>query len=129
MDEPDSTDPLSALPRGTRLAEFELLRVLGIGGFGNGYLDLDHAPERVVAARPAPRPAPPTQCGPVHAAPVLLQTRSLRPGKRCEGRVLVALSARIGRIARICAAEPGLRAHADCVPQRREAEQRPEGSR
>ncbi len=43
--------PPSALPVGTRLGEFELLRVLGIGGFGIVYLALDHALEREVAVK------------------------------------------------------------------------------
>lgn len=72
------------------------------------------------AARNAPQPVarPAERDG----EPVLLQTRSLSPTERCEGRVLVALSA---CIARVCAAEPGLRNHADCVRQRRDGEQRP----
>jgi len=76
------------------------------------------------AARNAPQPVvrPAERDG----EPVLLQTRSLSPSERCEGRVLMALSA---CIARICAAEPGLRNHADCVRLRREADQRPDGSR
>jgi len=48
---PPGTDPPSALPRGTRLGEFELLRVLGIGGFGIVYLAFDHALEREVAVK------------------------------------------------------------------------------
>jgi len=44
-------DPPSALPRGTRLGEFELLRVLGVGGFGIVYLAFDHALEREVAVK------------------------------------------------------------------------------
>jgi serine/threonine protein kinase len=44
-------DPPSALPRGTRLGEFELRRVLGIGGFGIVYLAFDHALEREVAVK------------------------------------------------------------------------------
>lgn len=51
MAAPHPPDPPSALPRGTRLAEFELLRVLGIGGFGIVYLALDHALEREVAIK------------------------------------------------------------------------------
>jgi len=41
----------SALPPGTRLGEFELLRVLGVGGFGIVYLALDHDLEREVAVK------------------------------------------------------------------------------
>jgi len=48
---PDDTDPPSALPRGTRLGEFELRRVLGLGGFGIVYLAFDHALEREVAVK------------------------------------------------------------------------------
>ena len=51
MDPAQAADPPAALPRGTRLAEFELLRVLGIGGFGIVYLALDHALEREVAIK------------------------------------------------------------------------------
>ena len=43
--------PPSALPPGTRLGEFELLRVLGVGGFGIVYLALDHDLEREVAVK------------------------------------------------------------------------------
>jgi serine/threonine protein kinase len=41
----------SALTPGTRLGEFELLRVLGVGGFGIVYLALDHDLEREVAVK------------------------------------------------------------------------------
>jgi len=41
----------AALPPGTRLDEFELRRVLGIGGFGIVYLAFDHALEREVAIK------------------------------------------------------------------------------
>lgn len=47
----DDADPPSALPRGTRLGEFEIRRVLGIGGFGIVYLAFDHALEREVAVK------------------------------------------------------------------------------
>ena len=43
--------PPSALPRGTRLGEFELRHVLGVGGFGIVYLAFDHALEREVAVK------------------------------------------------------------------------------
>ena len=41
----------NALPIGTRLAEFELLRVLGEGGFGIVYLAQDHSLRRRVAIK------------------------------------------------------------------------------
>lgn len=40
-----------ALPVGTRLGEFELRRVIGIGGFGIVYLAFDHGLEREVAIK------------------------------------------------------------------------------
>ncbi len=48
---PHAEDPANALPRGTRLGEFELLRVMGIGGFGIVYLAFDHSLEREVAVK------------------------------------------------------------------------------
>ena len=45
------SDPSNALPRATRLGEFEMLRVLGVGGFGIVYLAFDHALEREVAVK------------------------------------------------------------------------------
>jgi serine/threonine protein kinase len=39
------------LPDGTRLGEFELLKVIGVGGFGIVYLAFDHALEREVAVK------------------------------------------------------------------------------
>jgi len=44
-------DAPSALPIGTRLGEFELRELLGIGGFGIVYLAFDHALEREVAVK------------------------------------------------------------------------------
>jgi serine/threonine protein kinase len=44
-------DAPSALPPGTRLGEFELREVLGVGGFGIVYLAFDHALEREVAVK------------------------------------------------------------------------------
>ena len=44
-------DSPSALPDGTRLGEFELLKVIGVGGFGIVYLAFDHALEREVAVK------------------------------------------------------------------------------
>ncbi len=43
--------PANALPPGTRLGEFEILDVLGLGGFGIVYRALDHALEREVAIK------------------------------------------------------------------------------
>ena len=40
-----------ALPAGTRFEKFEILQVLGVGGFGIVYLALDHALERHVAIK------------------------------------------------------------------------------
>lgn len=40
-----------ALPKGYRLGEFEILQVLGIGGFGIVYLAMDHALQRQVAIK------------------------------------------------------------------------------
>jgi serine/threonine protein kinase len=40
-----------ALPNGTRLSEFEIERVLGVGGFGIVYLAFDHALQRQVAIK------------------------------------------------------------------------------
>ncbi len=54
MSEPSSrqrVDAPSALPVGARLGEFELLQVLGVGGFGIVYLAFDHALEREVAVK------------------------------------------------------------------------------
>ena len=45
------TETPSALPPGTRLGEFELLSLLGVGGFGIVYLAFDHALEREVAVK------------------------------------------------------------------------------
>lgn len=51
MSAADAQASSSALPPGTRLHEFELGRVLGIGGFGIVYLGFDHALEREVAIK------------------------------------------------------------------------------
>lgn len=55
MAENDTETPVSnerrALPIGTRLQEFEILQVIGGGGFGMVYLALDHFLERHVALK------------------------------------------------------------------------------
>jgi serine/threonine protein kinase len=42
---------IGELPPGTRLGEFEIRRLLGVGGFGMVYLAFDHALEREVAIK------------------------------------------------------------------------------
>src|SRR3954469_21995625 len=44
-------DAPNALPMGTRLGEYELRSLLGVGGFGIVYLAFDHALEREVAIK------------------------------------------------------------------------------
>lgn len=44
-------DDFNALPAGTRFGELEILRTLGVGGFGIVYLAQDHALERMVAIK------------------------------------------------------------------------------
>ncbi len=43
--------PLNALPQGYRIEEYELLRVLGVGGFGITYLGFDHNLDKGVAIK------------------------------------------------------------------------------
>ncbi|WP_199873304.1 serine/threonine-protein kinase, partial [Ideonella sp. A 288] len=53
MSSADASHAMSghALPAGTRLGEFELRRVVGVGGFGIVYLAWDHGLEREVAIK------------------------------------------------------------------------------
>lgn len=44
-------DEINALPAGFRFGELEILRTLGVGGFGIVYLAQDHALERLVAIK------------------------------------------------------------------------------
>lgn len=46
-----AAQPPAALPAGTRLGEFELRHVLGVGGFAIVYLAFDHTLEREVAVK------------------------------------------------------------------------------
>ena len=48
---PASGTDHDALPPGTRFGEFEIIRVLGVGGFGIVYLASDHSLEREVALK------------------------------------------------------------------------------
>ena len=45
------TDYLHALPPGYRIEEYELVRVLGSGGFGITYLGYDHNLDKAVAIK------------------------------------------------------------------------------
>ena len=47
----DAEHPLNALPQGHRLQEYELVRVLGFGGFGMTYLGFDHNLAKGVAVK------------------------------------------------------------------------------
>ena len=47
----DAQHPLNALPQGYRLQEYELMRVLGFGGFGMTYLGFDHNLDKGVAVK------------------------------------------------------------------------------
>ena len=45
----DAQQPINALPKGYRLQEYELVRVLGFGGFGMTYLGFDHNLDKAAA--------------------------------------------------------------------------------
>ena len=47
----DAEHPLNALPQGHRLQEYELVKVLGFGGFGMTYLGYDHNLDKAVAIK------------------------------------------------------------------------------
>ena len=47
----EASQPLNALPQGYRLQEYELVRVLGFGGFGMTYLGFDHNLDKPVAIK------------------------------------------------------------------------------
>ena len=47
----DAQQPINALPQGYRLQEYELVRVLGFGGFGMTYLGFDHNLDKPVAIK------------------------------------------------------------------------------
>ena len=47
----EAQQPLNALPQGHRLQEYELVRVLGVGGFGMTYLGFDHNLDKAVAIK------------------------------------------------------------------------------
>ena len=48
---PPSVAEHDILPAGTRFGEFEIIRMLGVGGFGIVYLAQDHSLERLVALK------------------------------------------------------------------------------
>ena len=47
----EASQPLNALPQGYRLQEYELVRVLGFGGFGMTYLGFDHNLDKPIAIK------------------------------------------------------------------------------
>jgi hypothetical protein len=63
----------SALPPGTRLGEFEVRTLLGVGGFGIVYLAFDHALEREVAVKEY---MPATMAGRTESLHVSLRSKS-----------------------------------------------------
>jgi serine/threonine protein kinase len=77
---PDRVPVHDALSPGTRLDEFEIVRVLGTGGFGIVYLARDHVLLRDVAIKeymPAAERAPRCRCA---------RTASPRPSPRASNR-------------------------------------------
>jgi serine/threonine protein kinase len=70
----ETPDGASALPSGTRVAEFEVRRVLGSGGFGIVYLAWDHALEREVALKEY---MPGTLAGRGHGLSVSLRSQAM----------------------------------------------------
>jgi hypothetical protein len=50
-DSPDDLHALDVLPAGTRFGELEIVRTLGVGGFGIVYLAQDHALQRQLAIK------------------------------------------------------------------------------
>jgi serine/threonine protein kinase len=87
----DNANP-GALPVGTRLGEFELRSVVGVGGFGIVYLAFDHALEREVAIKEYMPASLATRSQSVKVAPLSQSTtESFETGLRSfvnEGRML-----------------------------------------
>jgi len=92
--EPPSADNANpgALPVGTRLGEYELRSVIGVGGFGIVYLAFDHALEREVAIKEYMPGSLATRSQSVKVAPLSLSvTENFEAGLRSfvnEGRML-----------------------------------------
>jgi serine/threonine protein kinase len=92
--EPPSTDSDNpgALPVGTRLGEYELRSVIGVGGFGIVYLAFDHALEREVAIKEYMPASLATRSQSVKVAPLSQSvTENFETGLRSfvnEGRML-----------------------------------------
>jgi serine/threonine protein kinase len=87
----DDTHP-GALPVGTRLGEYELRSVIGVGGFGIVYLAFDHALEREVAIKEYMPSTLATRSQSVKVAPLSQSvTENFETGLRSfvnEGRML-----------------------------------------
>ena len=92
--EPPSADNANAgaLPVGTRLGEYELRSVIGVGGFGIVYLAFDHALEREVAIKEYMPATLATRSQSVKVAPLSQSvTENFETGLRSfvnEGRML-----------------------------------------